>query len=175
MCACACVAHVSLHVCRGQRTTFEIGFFPFTMWLLRTEFRSSDLVASKCLYPLSHLAGPGSLLFDTLLLVSLGLTKGLEKHSSISTVSLYREQHVLSSVPFIRMLVPRKKGGGIEGVEVGLGAELFGLLALFWAWPLGPEDNMQIGFWQDRDRDHSEGSQAAGLGPAAATLTATIR
>lgn len=58
---------------------------------------------------------------------------------------------------------------------MGLGAELFGLLALFWAWPLGPEDNMQIGFWQDRDRDHSEGSRAAGLGPAAATLTATIR
>lgn len=116
---CACVAHVSLHAHRGQRTTFETEFFPFTMWLLRTEFKSSDLVTSKCLFPLSHLAGPGSLLFDALLPVSLGLTKGLENHSSTSTVSLCRGQHVLSSVPFIRMLVPGKKGGG-KGVEVGL-------------------------------------------------------
>jgi hypothetical protein len=78
-------------------------------------------------------------------------------------------------VPFMRMLVPEKKGREEEGLRWDLGTELFGLFALFWAWPLRPEDNMQIGFWQDRDRDHSEGSRAAGLGPAAATLTATIR
>lgn len=76
-------------------------------------------LGGKCLSPLSYLAGPGSLLFDALLPVSLGLTKGLENRSSTSTVSLCRGQHVLSSVPFIRMLVPGKKGGG-KGVEVGL-------------------------------------------------------
>lgn len=52
-------------------------FFLLTMWLPRTEFRSLGLVISKCLDPLSHLAGLSSLLFDAL--VSFGLTKRLEK------------------------------------------------------------------------------------------------
>lgn len=46
-----------------------------------------------------------------------------------------------------------------------LGIELCDLLALFWAWPPGPEDNVQIDFWQDHGRDHRESSWAAGLGP----------
>lgn len=38
----------------------------------------------------------------------------------------------------MRMLVPGKEGREEEGLRWDLGAELFGLLALFWAWPLRP-------------------------------------
>lgn len=40
------------HTCRRQRTTFRLGFYPFTMWLLETQLGSSDLAARQCLYPL---------------------------------------------------------------------------------------------------------------------------
>lgn len=100
----------------------------------------------------------------------------------MSTTSLCRRQNV--GLPkftgvfgaFYQDAVPQKKRGGRRREpRWKLGTELFGLLALFWVWPPRPEDSVQIGFWQDHDCGHSEGSWAAELGPEAATLTATIR
>lgn len=88
-----------------------------------------DLMARKHLHLLGPLAGPGSSLFDALLLVSPGVDKRLENHSSTSNVSLCRGQNVPSSqgysVSFMRMLVPEKKGREEEGLRWDLGTELY--------------------------------------------------